>query len=741
MSARLRAARGVLAERRARRRATVGGRVAGAAALVLLAAVVLVGAVAPPEHCPTVTRDDLRTSATAAVAWFTRNQATDGRWLYQYDRDANLAVPEPYNVVRHAGAILGLEQAATAGIPGARESADRGVAWIERQTVTRDEWTAVSYQGEVAVGTSALLVAALAERRAATGATDYDDLMRRLGRFMESQVEPSGAVLAYYDLGTGEPVPDTYSKYYTGEAYWALTRLHGQFPDEGWDEPADAVGHYLATERDDAEGHRLAIPDHWAAYGLSETVGAPAGPIARTDAEAEAGTEAEAAAGAGSTGEPEAEAGTEAEVAAEPSGDGDAGGPVPARALTPAERGYARHQAGAFGAQVRWFAQRFSPWGVVTRGFRGVPRGGGYGVVGEALSGLWRVSRSEPALADIEGPVAERALCNAGQALEAQSGAEEAARFEDPGRVEGAWFRDGETRMDDQQHMISALLRTEAIAEAGPAERKGPAPPFWLWFLVLVAAFNPLRVALATRLPEGRRPGGPTTPAPVPAPATAMAVADPAAPAAANRVAPSPAGPTATADLTPPPAPVPASPVPAADPTPQVGPRRGRPADVALGGAAGAATAVVVALLASPLTSLWHVSPPALRLTTGALGLAGGLAAVLVRPLSAAPIAAGRAGAVVPIAVAVAHPVLLLAALSATTDRGLPVVVAALVTAVATLVAAAATAPRPDTVDQPPPAEEGAAATPRLLAWGARLTGLVLVAGSVALIIDAVYSP
>ncbi len=102
--------------------------------------------------------------------------------------------------------------------------------------------------------------------------------MRRLGRFLASQVEPSGAVLAYYDAGTGKPVPDTYSKYYTGEAYWALARLHGQFPDEGWDEPADAVGNYLATERDDAEGHRLAIPDHWAAYGLSETVGAPAGP-------------------------------------------------------------------------------------------------------------------------------------------------------------------------------------------------------------------------------------------------------------------------------------------------------------------------------------------------------------------------------------------------------------------------------------------------------------------------------
>ncbi len=172
---------------------------------------------------------------------------------------------------------------------------------------------------------------------------------------------------------------------------------------------------------------------------------------------------------------------------------------------------------------------------------------------------------------------------------------------------------------------------------------------------------------------------------------------------------------------------------------------------MALGGAAGAATALVVALLAGPLTSLWHVSPPALRLTTGAIGLAGGLTALLVRPLSAAPIATGRAGVVVPIAVAVAHPILLLAALSAATDRGLPVVVAALVTAVGILVAATADFRADAVVQRPDPHESsadadadagtGTAAPPRLLTWGARLTGLVLVAGSIALILDAVYSP
>ena len=66
-----------------------------------------------------------------------------------------------------------------------------------------------------------------------------------------------------------------YSKYYTGEAYWALARLHRAFPGEGWGEAADRIGAYLATSRDEVEGHWPPIPDHWAAYGMSETVEFP----------------------------------------------------------------------------------------------------------------------------------------------------------------------------------------------------------------------------------------------------------------------------------------------------------------------------------------------------------------------------------------------------------------------------------------------------------------------------------
>jgi small neutral amino acid transporter SnatA (MarC family) len=427
-----------------------------AAVGLLVAAVLAFGVLAPPERCPEVTADELTARATAAVDWFTRNQLDDGTWLYEYDGEADRDLGS-YNVVRHAGAIMGLHQAASAGIPGALDSADRGTAWLQPHLMDRDGWTAVSYEGRTAVGATALFVAGLVERRLATGDTGDDDLIRSLSRFLVSQTEPSGAVLSDYDNATGRPVPDRYSKYYTGEAYWALARVHRLFPDEGWGETADRIGNYIATVRDDTEGYWPPLPDHWTAYGLAETAEFP---------------------------------------------ERD-----PDRPLTEAELEHTRQQAGLFGSQVRWVSQQAGPWGNVVRGSF-TPRGGGYGVVGEALTGLWLTAQADARLAGLRAPVADRAACIAALAMDAQEVGEEAASAPDPERVDGAWFVDGITRMDDQQHAISALLRTVAVVE-GADEVAGDddAPSWWLWMLAIVAAVNPVLVAFGVprRPPRGER--------------------------------------------------------------------------------------------------------------------------------------------------------------------------------------------------------------------------------------------
>jgi small neutral amino acid transporter SnatA (MarC family) len=400
------------------------------------------GAAAPPEHCPRVTVPELRSSAQASVDWFVRNQKPGGDWLYQYNKDSDTTAAE-YNPVRHAGVTMGLYQAAAAGLPGALRSADRGTAWALDRLLERDGWAALAAQPEVDTGATALLVAGLTIRREATGDTRYDAVTRRLGRFLLAQTQPSGAVLAAYDSVRGAPVAGRYSKYFTGEAYWALARLEGAYPGEGWGEAADRIGAYLATSRDEEEGHWPPIPDHWAAYGMAETA--------------------------------------ELREHRRPP-------------LSADEVSYARRQAELFGAQARWLSERYGPWGGVVRpGYE--PRGGWYGVIGEALTGWWLTAGEEPRLAGLRDAIGERATCVAGLAVGAQSGAADAEGAARPERVEGAWFLDGETRMDDQQHALAGLLRTIPIARASASPTDDEAPTGWLWAAVLLFALNPARAA------------------------------------------------------------------------------------------------------------------------------------------------------------------------------------------------------------------------------------------------------
>ena len=139
-------------------------RVSLAAGGLVLVAAVTFGVLAPPEHCPARRRPTCEASATAAVQWFVRNQHPDGTWLYEYDAGQR-RVSDGYNFVRHAGAVMGLYQAATVGIPDALESADRGSAWVRDRLVEHDGWTALASDGRAPVGATALYVAAA--RRAA----------------------------------------------------------------------------------------------------------------------------------------------------------------------------------------------------------------------------------------------------------------------------------------------------------------------------------------------------------------------------------------------------------------------------------------------------------------------------------------------------------------------------------------------------------------------------------------------
>ena len=103
----------------------------------------------------------------------------------------------------------GLLPGRSGGPPGALRSADRGTEWALDTLHEGDEGGGREPGRGLDRGERAL-VAGLAIRREATGEERYDQDLRRLGHFLLSQTEPTGAVLALYDPVAGKAVAGEY---------------------------------------------------------------------------------------------------------------------------------------------------------------------------------------------------------------------------------------------------------------------------------------------------------------------------------------------------------------------------------------------------------------------------------------------------------------------------------------------------------------------------------------------------
>lgn len=370
--------------------------------LWLVALIVVRVLVAPAEHSPDVTPDELRETAQSAANWIIANQQPDGSYTYQYHsgQDASLG---DYNIVRHAGVTMSLYQ--VAGRLGDEESfvaADLGTEWLIGNLVHHDDWAAPQEGGEIKVGTAALMTIALAERRLLTGDDRYDDVMRDLGRFMVALQRPNGGFHIKWFVEREEVDLVGTSAYYPGEALWALAMLHEAFPGEGWDEAAWKTADFVSLIRDNEE--EVPYPplnDHWAAYGFAE---------------------------------------------------------MSEWGLKEHHIEYARDLAGRFSLFVRFEAQK------TNEGLNLLVRGddrssSALGTWVEGLAALWRLSATDDRMADLQDAIRERAADGSGLLVERQTPA-----TTQPGEA-GAWFIDEVTRMDDQQHAISGLLYTADALE------------------------------------------------------------------------------------------------------------------------------------------------------------------------------------------------------------------------------------------------------------------------------------
>ena len=372
--------------------------------------------VVQPEHCGDSSPATLRASAQLAVDWLADNQRPDGTYLYRYDRDDDVDLGG-YNIVRHAGVTMSLEQAAAAGLDGAADAADRGLAWAREHLIDGPGWEALGEPSrpDGAGGGAALLVAALAERTRA----HRRHLERRpdalAGPRSSSSWSTSGQVPADWDPATQAPIAGSFSPYFTGEVFWALALLHRQLPGDGYDAVALRIAHYLATARDEVEDYWPALPDHWAAYGFAGLARWPDG-----------------------------------------------------HRFTPAEVRYIRRQAGS--RACRSGTSRSRRRRVVLPRRTGDARrcGAGMGVMGEALAQWAGLAEAAPELADLRRPLDERAHSPPGSSPPARSMSTTSAtttqrRTRRP--TLGAWFQFGVTQVDDQQHSLSALLGTLALED------------------------------------------------------------------------------------------------------------------------------------------------------------------------------------------------------------------------------------------------------------------------------------
>lgn len=230
--------------------------------------VVLVGlrvTLAAPEGCAEPDARPLRETAARAASWLVDHQRDDGSFDYEVERDGTDR--GGYNEVRHAGVLLSLYHAREV------EAADRGLEWaLERlRRIDRGGRALPGVTPRASVGAAALLTAALAERRAITEDDSHDDVLRDLGTFLVSMQRDDGGFHVSVNSATGVVDTEGTSRYYPGEALWALARLEAMFPDEPWDDAAERAAAFIATRRDDVE-NVIAPPlnDHWAAYGFAE---------------------------------------------------------------------------------------------------------------------------------------------------------------------------------------------------------------------------------------------------------------------------------------------------------------------------------------------------------------------------------------------------------------------------------------------------------------------------------------
>lgn len=417
-------------------------------------------AVALPEVCASTSSAQRRTAIDEAVSWIERNQNDNGQFLYRYDADADEVIPG-YVWIRHAGTLMALAQVVGSGLDttgDARLAYERGlevaVDRLVRLDVDGHVRAGLTEGGWVSSGGTALLLLAMTESPIADPV-----LVEELGRHLLASIAPGPAgtsivlELADRDLGF---VSGSVSAFTTGEVAYALARLERLQPGRGWGRDVPSILDYLALHKANAEGFVPDMPDHWAAYTMSEM----------TKWSAESWNDV---------------------VGRQP-------GSFDERHIA-----WAAKQMGITSVMVRYESQRTNSG--ADRWLRGrTSLGSAIGTHGESIGGWFDVASMVDDLGGRQAGLRDRLSCNSSVITNRQIDSVRAETYSDPDRARGSWLWFDITQVDDQQHAVSALVAAERILDAGGEIPRRESLPhsWWLIVLAVIAVVNPGRLASAS---------------------------------------------------------------------------------------------------------------------------------------------------------------------------------------------------------------------------------------------------
>ncbi|MFP6618153.1 MAG: hypothetical protein VB877_02325 [Pirellulaceae bacterium] len=215
-----------------------------------------------------------------ATDYMVRACDEEGRFDYLGHLDPDVKIYPEYNIVRHAGAMMGLAVAHQFKPRDTiRQALLRADSFLKKNSFgqvedqpdmlavwSRPEVTFVKREVRAKLGSAGLSLVSLAQLEAiAPGTTSREDL-RKLANFILFMQKVDGSFYAYYVPSKGGRVESADAMYFAGEAALGLVMLYALDPDPRWLESAGKAMRYLAISQVDKIP---TYPDQWVLQAMA----------------------------------------------------------------------------------------------------------------------------------------------------------------------------------------------------------------------------------------------------------------------------------------------------------------------------------------------------------------------------------------------------------------------------------------------------------------------------------------